>query len=129
MPHRYAIHTAGVSHSNPIPNACRISNLIASGAIGGADASTGTVPPSIEAQCANMFVNLRAIIEAGGGTTDDIIKLTVFLRDRADRAALNVEWLKMFPDAKSRPARHAQQLPDGGNLLVQCDFMAVINTA
>jgi 2-iminobutanoate/2-iminopropanoate deaminase len=105
MPRRYAIHTAGVSHSNPIPNACRISNLIASGAIGGADASTG------------------------GGTTDDIIKLTVFLRDRADRAALNVEWLKMFPDAKSHPARHAQQLPDGGNLLVQCDFMAVINTA
>ena len=126
MPRRQAIHAAGVSHANPIPNACRIGNLMVSGAIGGANATTGAVPPTIEAQCTNMFANLRAIVAAGGASTDDIIKLTVYLKNRSDRAALNVEWLKMFPDAESRPARHAQQLSDSGDLLVQCDFMAVI---
>ena len=41
------------------------------------------------------------------------------------RAAVNAEWLKAFPDAASRPARHTQQndhLP--ANMLVQCDATA-----
>ena len=54
--------------------------------------------------------------------------MTVWLKDRSQRAPLNDEWLKMFPDADARPARHA--LPtdnmDGG-ALVQCDFTAVID--
>jgi hypothetical protein len=32
----------------------------------------------------------------------------------------------MFPDEKSRPARHAMERPLEGGMLVQCDFMAVL---
>jgi enamine deaminase RidA (YjgF/YER057c/UK114 family) len=127
MARRQSVSVHGTQHVNPIPNACRIGNLLVSGAIGGIDPETGKLPGTVAAQCTNMFRNLRAIVEAGGASTDDIIKLTVYLRDRSDRTALNAEWVKMFPDEDSRPARHSQQLPaDSGAILVQCDFMAVI---
>jgi enamine deaminase RidA (YjgF/YER057c/UK114 family) len=129
MSRRKSIYAEGFSHANPIPNACRIGDLLVSGVINGVDPTTSKVAPTIEGQCAFMFQHMRAIVEAGGGTTDDIIKMTVWLKDRSNRQPVNAEWLKMFPDAKTRPARHAQQLATpGGDILVQCDFMAVIDT-
>jgi 2-iminobutanoate/2-iminopropanoate deaminase len=41
------------------------------------------------------------------------------------RAALNGEWVRMFPDEGSRPARHTLALGGDGNALVTCDFVAV----
>ena len=130
MTRRTSISVHGAKHTNPIPNACRIGNLVVSGAISGGDPKTGELPSTVDAQAANMFQNLRDIVEKSGASTDDIIKLTVFLKDPSDRKALNVEWLKMFPDAESRPARHTQQLMAAVNKdsLVQCDFMAVVDT-
>ena len=42
------------------------------------------------------------------------------------RAALNEEWVKMFPDEASRPARHTLSLSADSAHHVTCDFMAVI---
>jgi enamine deaminase RidA (YjgF/YER057c/UK114 family) len=127
MSSRKAIHIAGFKHKNPIPNACRIGNLLVSGAILGVDPATGEVAQTIEEQCAHMFAHMKAIVEAGGGTTDHIIKMNVYLKDRGQRKPVNDEWLKMFPAEHSRPARHAQQVDLEGRSLVQCDFMAVID--
>ena len=80
------------------------------------------MPEKIEDQCANMFGHMKAIVEAGGGATSDIIKMTVWLQDRTQRAPVNTEWLKMFPDEHSRPARHALQMDMENGALVQCDF-------
>ena len=67
-------------------------------------------------------------IEAAGGTVDDIIKITFWVKDPAkQRAALNDEWVKMFPDPAARPARHTQPLPGDSRALVQADFMAVLS--
>jgi enamine deaminase RidA (YjgF/YER057c/UK114 family) len=74
-----------------------------------------------------MFAHMKAIVEAGGGSTDDIIKMTVWLKDRSQRGPVNTEWVKMFPDEHSRPARHALQMDMEGGALVQCDFTAVID--
>jgi 2-iminobutanoate/2-iminopropanoate deaminase len=51
----------------------------------------------------------------------------VWLQDRSQRGPVNTEWLKMFPDPHSRPARHALQMDMDGGALVQCDFTAVID--
>ncbi|HLG80869.1 MAG TPA: RidA family protein [Bradyrhizobium sp.] len=123
---RKSIHIGSFTHANPIPNACRIGNLVMSGVILGRDAD-GKMPESLEAQCANLFAHMKATVEAAGGTTDDIIKMTVWLKDRSQRGPVNVEWLKMFPDEHSRPARHALQMDMEGGALVQCDFTAVID--
>lgn len=127
MARRQSIHIAGFQHVNPIPNACRIGNLLMSGVILGTDPVTGKIPPTLEEQCAHMFAHVKAIVEAGGGTTEDIIKMTVWLKDRSQRKPVNDEWLKMFPDEHSRPARHALPMNGDGPALVQCDFTAVID--
>jgi 2-iminobutanoate/2-iminopropanoate deaminase len=126
MAKRKSIHVAGFGHANPIPAACRIGNLLVSGGIHGVDPATGKVAPTLEAQCAHMFQHVRSIVEAAGGTTDDIIKLTVWMNDRSQREALNREWLKMFPDEHTRPARHTMRAQLDGGMLIQCDMMAVI---
>jgi enamine deaminase RidA (YjgF/YER057c/UK114 family) len=128
MSKRQSIYAQGFSHSNPIPSACRIGNLLVSGVINGVNPKTGKVASTLEEQCAHMFEHMRRIVEAGGGTTDDIIKMTVWMKDRSQRQPVNHEWLKMFPDEKTRPARHAIQGDMEGAILVQCDFMAVIDT-
>jgi len=102
--------------------------LVMSGVILGRDPSTGAMPESLDAQCANMFAHMKATVEAAGGSTDDIIKMTVWLKDRTQRGPVNVEWLKMFPDEHSRPARHALPMDNmDGGALVQCDFTAMID--
>jgi 2-iminobutanoate/2-iminopropanoate deaminase len=128
MSRRKSVYIEGFQHVNPIPNACRIANLLVSGVINGVDPVTGKVPPTLEEQCAFLFGHLRQIVQAGGGSTDDIIKMTVWVKDRSQREALNREWLKMFPDEETRPARHTMQGNMEGGVLIQCDFMAVIGS-
>ena len=80
-------------------------------------------------QMHNVFLHIRHDIEAAGGSPDDIVKITFWMQDPATgRAAINDEWVKMFPNADSRPARHT--LPSGGNARSQvtCEFMAVLGT-
>ena len=123
---RVSIRIPGFRHKNPIPNAARIGNLVMSGIINGVDPETGEVAEGMEAQCRFLFAHVRSIVEAAGGTTDDILKITVWMRDRSRREALNREWLTMFPDEASRPARHSLQADLEGRLEIQCDFVAVL---
>ena len=125
MAKRKSIYIEGFAHKNPIPAASRLGNMLMTGIITGMDPATGKVAPTLEAQCAFMFQHLRAIMQAAGGSTDDIIKISVWMADRSKRDALNAEWIKMFPDAASRPARHTSQASLEGGQLINCDITAV----
>ncbi len=124
---RTSIYTDGFSHKNPIPAACRIGGMLYSGSIQGTDSSTGSYGDTLSAQCELMFGHVQRIVEQAGGTTEHIIKMTVWMNDRSQRAALNAVWLRMFPDPQSRPARHTMQANLDGGKLIECDFVAVIN--
>jgi enamine deaminase RidA (YjgF/YER057c/UK114 family) len=77
-------------------------------------------------QVANVFTHVRAAITSAGGTPDDIIKMTFWMKEPGTgRAAINDEWVKMFPDAASRPARHTMARGAESNALVTCEFVAV----
>ena len=85
------------------------------------------MPEGIEAQCERMFATVGLILEAAGATPEDVVKMTVWMKDRTQRPALNKGWLEMFPDPHSRPARHTFAAPDlPGSMLVQCEIMAII---
>jgi enamine deaminase RidA (YjgF/YER057c/UK114 family) len=127
MQRRQSINGSRARHENPIPNACRVGNIVMSSVIGGANPGTRELPATLEQQIANVFDHIRNDIEAAGGTVGDIIKITFWVKDPAkQRAALNTEWVKMFPDPASRPARHTQHLPVDSRALVQADFIAVL---
>ena len=128
MADRRSVNEPTARHENPIPNASRIGNIVMSSVIGGSNPGTRELPPSLEQQVGNVFAALRGDIEAAGGTVDDIIKVTFWVKDPASqRAALNAEWVKMFPDPSSRPARHTLTLPPDSKALVQADFTAVLS--
>jgi enamine deaminase RidA (YjgF/YER057c/UK114 family) len=124
MPRR-SVYVDEIAHRSPIPNASRIGNIIMSGLIRGHDPATGQLAPTLEQQCAFMFEHMRQTVEVGGATVEDIIKVTVWMK-QLTREPINKEWVKMFPDPASRPARQVMEVPMEPGVLIQCDFVAVI---
>jgi 2-iminobutanoate/2-iminopropanoate deaminase len=120
-----SIDIPGAEHSVPIPNACRVGNIVATSGVGGKDPATGKMPPDADTQAKNAFANLEAILKVEGLDRGDIVKLTVFLADEAHRAAINKPWLDWYPDHHHRPARHALLLPLRGGMLLQLEALAV----
>ena len=126
MSRRKSINVPTYSHKNPIPGGSLVGNLLATGIITGRDPKTGQMPGSLEAQVVNMFGHVKSIVEAAGGTMDDVVKLNVTMKDSSQRTAMNDVWLKTFPDEQSRPARQTAQADLDGGMLIHCDFLAVI---
>jgi 2-iminobutanoate/2-iminopropanoate deaminase len=126
MQRRTSIYIESFGHRNPIPAACRIGNMVYSGGVHGLDPETGRTAETLERQCELMFRHVRTIVEAAGGSTDDIVKMTLWMMDRSQRHVVNREWERMFPDRDARPARHALKAELEGGMLIQCDFIAVL---
>jgi len=124
---RVSIEIAGFAHANPVPAACRIGPFLFTGVLTGRDPVTTQMPASLEAQCANVFAHMREVVAAVGGSTDDIAKITFWVADYRDRDALNREWLRMFPDAASRPARQVMAATLDGGALIHADLIAVLD--
>ncbi|HEV7491216.1 MAG TPA: Rid family hydrolase [Rhodanobacteraceae bacterium] len=60
----------------------------------------------IEAQCRQVFANVRAVLEASGARWEDLVDVTVFLTDMArDFAAYNRVYAEYFRDPATAPCR------------------------
>ena len=122
---RRSIDIEGAEHNAPIPMGCRIDNIVYSSGIMGTDPATHKVAENGPEQVKYAFANLQKFLDAAGVTTEDVIRMTVLLGDNSLRGAINEEWLKMFPDEASRPARHAMNLELAGTMLVQLEVVCV----
>lgn len=83
------------------------------------------VAQDIEGQTRQALENVRAILEAGGGSMDDVVKTTVFLSDIADFVKMNGVYKEFFTEG-NYPARSAFQvaaLPQGS--LVEIEVVAL----
>ena len=70
------------------------------------DADGRLVAYDIEAQCRQVFANVRAVLEASGARWEDLVDVTVFLTDMAnDFTAYNAVWAEYFPDPATAPCR------------------------
>src|SRR5487761_349989 len=83
MVERKSVNFPGFSHQTPIPNASRVGNIVMSSVIGGSNPGTRDLPPTLEAQVANVFGYNRAAHEADGGTPENIVKVDFLVRDPA----------------------------------------------
>lgn len=113
-------------HTQPFPTAVRIGNMIFSSALSGMDRTTQKIPDDAEAQIRNAFANMKTVVEAGGGTVDDIARVDVFLKSRDMRPMVNKEWTAMFPNAENRPVRHTTPADLPLNMIIQIQFVAVV---
>jgi enamine deaminase RidA (YjgF/YER057c/UK114 family) len=125
---RTSIEVPGLHHGGaPIPQASLVGNLLVSSGINGMDPESGTVPAELADQVSLIFANMGRILRRAGGSPEDVAKCTFFVRDRSSRPVIDREWLAMFPDEASRPARHTLRYDLGDPLLVQCELIAVID--
>lgn len=127
MTRRRSFEVPGLEHVNPIPMGCIIGRVMMTSGIFGMEPATRRAPDDIDGQCRLMFENIRRVMAAAGGSPGDIIKIVVWAKDRSFKDAINTEWLAMFPDEGSRPARHTMIYDRfAGNILVQCELTAVL---
>jgi len=111
----------GYTHAVQISGEHR--RLIISGQVG--MALDGSVPGTGEGQIGQALANLRAVLESGGATLEDVVKTSVFLSDMADFPRMNEVYARAF--GASRPARSTVQaagLPRG--VLVEIDAIAAV---
>ncbi|WP_049622423.1 RidA family protein [Frateuria defendens] len=91
------------------PHARRVGNLLFLSGVGPRRPGSGEIPGNvydaagallaydIEAQCRQVFANVRAVLEAGGARWEDLVDVTVFLTDMArDFAAYNRLYAEHF---------------------------------
>ena len=122
---RETIQTAkAVSHKNPIPQAVKIGNILFTSAVLGQDPNTRSIPENPRDQVFQAFENLKAIVEAGGGTLDNIGKVNVWLKDFDLRDFVNEAWVKYFPADK--PARMILRTGVMPEALIELDAVAVL---
>ncbi|WP_233128516.1 Rid family detoxifying hydrolase [Synechococcus sp. 8F6] len=86
------------------------------GMVGGGD---------VEAETRQVLTNLKAVLEAGGSSPQQVLRTTVFLADLGDFARVNAIYAEMFGDGVS-PARACVEvaaLPKGAR--VEIDAIAL----
>jgi 2-iminobutanoate/2-iminopropanoate deaminase len=109
----------------PYSQAVRANGFIYISGQGAIDPATGAlVAGGIAEQTARALDNLKAIVEAAGSSLDHAVKVTVFLKDMNDFAAMNEVYARYFP--KNKPARttvEVARLPL--DLRVEIDLIAL----
>jgi 2-iminobutanoate/2-iminopropanoate deaminase len=122
-----SIEVAGVSHgAAPIPMGARVGNTLYSSGIPGIDPASGKLPADAASQARFAFAHMRSLLAGGGATLEDVVRMTVYLKDNGAREHVNAEWLKCFPDPHDRPARHTLMYDLQHGMLLQLEIVAVV---
>ena len=114
---------------SPLSQAIRFGDLLfASGQVA-TDPTTGhVVEGGIREQTERVMENLKAVLEAGGSSLENVLKCTCFLTDLGDFAAFNEVYARYFPGR--RPARSAFGVAAlAGPYVVEVEAIAAIGEA
>lgn len=118
--------TAAYTSPNPSSQAIQHGDtLYVSGQVPKDPETREVVEGDIRVQTAQVFRNLEAVLVAGGTSLDNLVKTTVFLRDRADYVAFNEAYRGFVTEPY--PARTTVQAGDLAiDALVEIDAIAAI---
>jgi 2-iminobutanoate/2-iminopropanoate deaminase len=81
---------------------------------------------NIKEQTRVVLENLKAVLEAGGSSLDEVLKVTVYLKNLSEFAAMNEVYEQYF--AESKPARttvEVSNLPLGVDIEVDAIALAI----
>jgi 2-iminobutanoate/2-iminopropanoate deaminase len=113
----------------PYSQGVRAGNLLfTSGQIALHPETQQVVSGGIAEQTAQVFANLKAILEAGGSSFSQVLKATVFLNNFDDFAAMNAIYAEHLAAAGSQPPARTtvevSRLPK--DVLVEIDLVALV---
>ena len=94
----------------------------------GIDPATGQLAgPDIATQTRQAIANVAAVLQAAGSSLADVIRVTVYLADLDDFAAMNDVYRELMPAPQPARTTVAVGLPNG--IRVEMDALAVIASA
>jgi len=87
------------------------------------DPATGqVVKGEIREQTERVMENIKSIVEAAGYSMDDIVKVTVFIKDLRYFSEFNEIYARYFKEPPTRTTVQVANLPKG--VLLEIDFIA-----
>jgi 2-iminobutanoate/2-iminopropanoate deaminase len=107
--------------------AVRHGNMLFLAGQGGFDAETGRlVSDDIEEQTRQTLRNLQYVLEAAGGSWDDVVTVRVFVTEHAEFAGMNAAYGEFFPEPF--PARTTVFCQLAPGMKVEIDAIAVLGS-
>lgn len=124
MPKQQITTTSGASPLGAYSQGLKARDFIFVSGQGPLDPATGKiVGETIEEQTARTLENIKAILEAGGATMADVVKVSAHLTDLANFAAYNKVYATYFSDPKPVRTTVGSQLL---GMLVEIDAIAYV---
>lgn len=114
---------AALGHYSPGMRAGKL--LFVSGQIAITPQGESLASARLDVQTRQALANLRAVVEAAGGTLEHVARVTVYLADPNGWPAFNQVYAEFF--GSHRPARSVVPVnPFHGGFLVEVDAIAVL---
>ena len=124
MPKQQISTKTGASPVGAYSQGLRVGDFIFVSGQGPLDPATGQiVGENIEEQTARVLENIKAILEAGGASMADVVKVSAHLSDLALFQRYNKVYAAYFPDPKPTRTTVGSQLP---GILVEIDAIAYL---
>jgi 2-iminobutanoate/2-iminopropanoate deaminase len=124
MPKRQITTKSGASPIGAYSQGLRVGDFIFVSGQGPLDPATGKiVGENIEEQTARVLENIKAILEAGGASMADVVKVSAHLSDLALFERYNQVYATFFPDPKPTRTTVGSQL---FGILVEIDAIAYV---
>jgi len=117
---RYILTDRAPKPAGPYSQAIVAGNTIYVAGQGPFDPRTGKMPATFEEQAAQVFENIKAIVEAADATLADVVKVNVFLADLSNFAKMNEAYRRYFPEPFPVRATVGTQLLGGMGIEVEC---------
>ncbi len=109
----------------PYSQAIRAGDLVFTAGQLGIDPATGELADGVAAQAEQALANLDAILTAAGSGLAGLVKVTVFLAEIGDWAAVNEVYARRIPEPyPARSAFAVRDLPRGA--LVEIEAVAAV---
>lgn len=125
-PKEVIIPVGGAKPLAPYSPGIRLGELVFTSGQVALDPETGKlVEGGVEAQTRQAMINLGKVLEAAGSSFASALKVTIFMVDINDYAAINQVYGEFFPqDPPARSAVQVSALPAGA--LVEIEAIAVV---
>lgn len=128
MSRQIIIPSTGLLPHRPYSPAVRVANTLYVSGHTGSDPVTREIRPDIDSQTRQAFQNLQDVIEAAGGSMQDVVKVNIFMTDMASHFdGMNKVFREVFPqDPPARSTVGVSHLARPG-LLVEIEVVAVLS--
>jgi len=124
MAAKQVIQVPGLKTIGPYSQAVRAGGLLFVSGQPGVDPATGLAAAEFDAQARQVFLNLDAVLRAGGSRLDLVVNTTVLIADLESFPVVNRLFGEFFP--KDPPARMTMQVTLPKRLLISIGCVAMV---